>query len=58
MFQKGDRVRVVMPEDQIDGLIGEIYRVDLDTIWPVLVEFKHPNFVWPFNYDELEKVDD
>lgn len=61
MFEVGDKVRVFMPTDQIHGLEGVVTKVEPEKMWPVVITldyFGAPRFDWPFNEDELEKIDD
>ena len=61
LFQKGDEVIVNLPGEQINGLTGTVRAYEPGKLWPVIVEFDYfglPQFAWPFNEDELEKIDD
>jgi hypothetical protein len=61
MFEVGEEVIVNLPGDQINGLVGTVYDYEPHKLWPVIVEFDYfgmAPFRWPFNEDELEKLDD
>jgi hypothetical protein len=62
-FKVDDVVKVLMPGEDIDGLIGEVIEV-LDhgnALWPVKVKFFAPGYgdlTWVFFEDELVLVED
>lgn len=61
MFEVGDKVRINVPNDQIHGVLGVVTEVEPEKMWPVIVTLEVAGVKtanWPFDYDELEKVDD
>jgi len=57
----GDTVKVIMPGEDIDGLVGEVVEVIEEGLWPVKAKFYAPGYgdlTWVFFEDELEKIDD
>lgn len=60
-IEVGDKVRINMPNDQIHGMVGEVFKIEPNKLWPVVVTLEVAGIKtadWPFDYDELEKVDD
>jgi hypothetical protein len=61
LLQKGDVVRIIMPGEDVDGLLGEVAEINEEQLWPVKVHIHAPGYgslTWVFFEDELEKIDD